>query len=81
MRPAATYAVTTMVTIVAIVVVPNIAVTRTTCHIWPLAAGYMSNGISGSQGPNRKMVNRTHGVIEPARTVPGPCSDPEESDC
>ena len=29
----------------------------------PCAAGYMSKGISGSQGPKTKITNNTHGVM------------------
>ena len=56
-QPRATTAV-----IVASVVSPNTAVTNATSHMCPFAAGYISIGINGSQGPNRKIVNNTHGV-------------------
>ena len=38
-------------------------VTNSTPAMLASAAGYISNGISGSQGPNRKIVNKIHGVI------------------
>jgi hypothetical protein len=53
----------TMASIVTIVVTPNSAVTNTTPHTLPVAAGYINIGINGSQGPKRKMVNRTQGVM------------------
>ena len=51
-----------MVSIVSMVVNPKTDATRMTPGILCCAAGYMTNGISGSQGPNTKIVNNIHGV-------------------
>lgn len=53
----------TIVIIVAIVTSPNAEVTITTPHPLFLAAGYITRGIKGSQGPNTNIVNRIHGVM------------------
>ena len=50
------------------IMVPMVAALKTTAtSIVPdrlcLAAGYINNGISGSQGPRTKMVKSTQGVI------------------
>ena len=50
---------------VEIVVSPKIKVTITTVIISPLAAGYITRGINGSQGPNINIVKRIHGVKLP----------------
>ena len=49
-------------TIVIIVTAPNTKVTATKPSLLSLAAGYINNGINGSQGPKRKIVKRIHGV-------------------
>ena len=49
--------------IVKIVTTPKMAVTITRLHKLPMAAGYISRGISGSQGPKINIVKRTHGVM------------------
>ena len=33
-------------------------------HRLPAAAGYIKSGMSGSQGPKRKIVKRIHGVMD-----------------
>jgi len=48
--------------IVEIVVNPKINVVIATFIILPLAAGYITRGISGSHGPNINIIKRTHGV-------------------
>jgi len=57
----------TIVSIVNRVVRPNTDTTTTTLGILCLAAGYITRGINGSQGPNTNIVNRTQGV----RLCPG----------
>jgi hypothetical protein len=52
----------TMPSMVPIVQMEKIADTYTTPKVLALAAGYISNGIKGSQGPNTNIVNSTHGV-------------------
>gem|GEM_PF-3195049 len=52
----------------AIVAAPNTPATNAAPARLPLAAGYIRSGISGSQGPNTKMMNKTQGV---AFLVPG----------
>jgi hypothetical protein len=52
-----------MTSIVMIVTMPNVKATITTPPVLCLAAGYMINGISGSQGPNTNMAKRIQGVI------------------
>ena len=52
--------------IVAIVTNPKMEATMATLIISFLAAGYITRGINGSQGPRTKMVNRTHGVTLPS---------------
>ena len=47
----------TTVNIVKIVTAPNTPTTQTKFHQLPLAAGYMTNGISGSHGPKTKTTN------------------------
>lgn len=39
-------------------------ITITRAEILLLAAGYISSGISGSQGPNKKIVKSIQGVID-----------------
>lgn len=56
----------TATTIVISVTMVKMSVTATTAQTSPAAAGYIRTGIKGSQGPKRKMVNSTHGVIRPA---------------
>jgi len=51
-----------MLSIVAIVTTPKTPVTSTRPKVLLFAAGYISNGISGSQGPNTKMVKSIQGV-------------------
>jgi len=53
----------TITIIVEIVVIPKTAVTRSIPNRLSSAAGYISNGINGSQGPKTNMVNSTQGVI------------------
>jgi len=55
----------TIHSIVEIVVSPKINATITTVIISPLAAGYITRGINGSQGPNINIVKRIHGVKLP----------------
>lgn len=45
---------------------PKTAATKITSPAFAWEAGYISIGISGSHGPNRKIVNNTQGVIPPA---------------
>ena len=52
----------TTVVMVAIVAAAKISVTIASNHQLPAAAGYITRGISGSQGPKRNIVNRTQGV-------------------
>lgn len=56
---------TTTAVMVQIVTIANTAVIQTTPSTLAFAAGYISSGINGSHGPNRKMVNSSHGVIVP----------------
>jgi len=51
-----------MSTMVAMVVNPKISATIATVSILPLAAGYITRGIKGSQGPNTNMMKRIYGV-------------------
>ena len=51
--------------IVAIVTNPKMEATIATLIISFLAAGYITRGINGSQGPKTNIVNRTHGVTLP----------------
>ena len=53
----------TITSIVLKVVIVNIPTTRTIPEILLFAAGYMSNGIRGSQGPSTKTVNKIQGVM------------------
>lgn len=48
--------------IVAMVMTANTDVTTTRPKILLCAAGYISSGIKGSQGPKTKMINRVHGA-------------------
>jgi hypothetical protein len=48
---------------VVIVVAAKTAVIRSKTEILFLAAGYISSGINGSQGPKTKMRKRTQGVM------------------
>ncbi len=52
----------TILSIVAIVTIPKTPVTSTRPKVLLLAAGYISSGIRGSQGPNTKMVKSIQGV-------------------
>ena len=52
----------TIIVMVAMVVMPKTAVTPTTHHTSARAAGYINTGINSSHGPNRKIVNKIHGV-------------------
>ena len=52
---------TTATAIVAVVAVANARATAATAHQFILAAGYMSSGISGSQGPKANTRNSSHG--------------------
>ena len=72
----------------ATVIVPTVtrvktAATSTTKPTFASDAGYISTGISGSHGPNRKMVNSTQGVMPLAFaggievvSAPGPSLEP-----
>ena len=66
------YAAMTQASIVVMVTTPKTIATATIANTLDLAAGYMMSGISGSQGPKTKMINKTHGVTfaasEPAWT-------------
>ncbi len=53
----------TMAIIVRIVVRLKTITTKTTPEVLCLAAGNISKGIKGSQGPNTNIVNNIHGVI------------------
>lgn len=53
----------TIASIVDMVVAPKTRATRITPVMLALAAGYISIGINGSQGPMMNMVKRTQGVI------------------
>lgn len=50
--------------IVEIVQILKTPATATIAHGVCTAAGYISSGINGSQGPNTNMMNSTHGVID-----------------
>jgi hypothetical protein len=52
----------TILNIVAIVTTPKTLITRTRPKILLFAAGYINNGIKGSQGPNTKIVKSIQGV-------------------
>ena len=52
--------------IVAIVVNPKMEATMATLIILFVAAGYITRGINGSQGPKTNMINRTQGVTLPS---------------
>lgn len=57
------YEISTMPSMVSIVIPPKITVTSDRAKRLFFAAGYMSMGINGSQGPRIKIINSTHGVI------------------
>ena len=52
----------TTVSIVVMVTNPKTVATITVPDSDSRAAGYISSGIKGSQGPKTKIVNSTHGV-------------------
>ena len=54
----------TAVSIVSTVTTPNTVVTSSTPGRLSWAAGYISSGISGSQGPSTKITKMTQGVID-----------------
>jgi len=54
----------TIPSIVTMVKRENTNDTITTPQILDCAAGYISIGINGSHGPNTKIVNSIHGVID-----------------
>jgi hypothetical protein len=66
----------TIVVIVARVAIPNMAVTHATPDMSPLAAGNITMGMSASHGPKRKIVNKTHGVIDSTVFSDGSCRLP-----
>ncbi len=53
----------TIPSIVMIVIPPKIPATSTKAKRLLFAAGYISMGINGSQGPRTNIVKSTHGVI------------------
>ena len=53
----------TMPSIVEMVITEKTIITKIKPTVLCLAAGYISIGIKGSQGPKTKIVNKTHGVI------------------
>ncbi len=57
----ASHTIDIMVTIVA---EAKMKVMSANNHRLPAAAGYIKSGMSGSQGPKRKIVKRIQGVIE-----------------
>ena len=52
----------TILSIVTIVTTPKTPATSTRPKVLLFAAGYISKGIKGSQGPNTKIVKSIHGV-------------------
>ena len=51
-----------MLSMVNIVTPPKMAVTKSRPKVSPFAAGYITIGMSGSQGPKIKIVNNIQGV-------------------
>ena len=63
----------TAANIVAVVTVPKTAVTPIKSKSPPLAAAVIISGISGSQGPKTKMMNKTQGVTALADWISWTC--------
>lgn len=57
------YEISTIPSMVAIVITAKMPVTSDKAKKLFFAAGYISMGINGSQGPRIKIIKSTHGVI------------------